>query len=118
MVVPSLPRFKLLLPVKVSGVPVRIDKNARNLPASDDLSRNAFGQEMLAFAEGQFVDVALNEIQRAVEIRPGVVPAKALAGIEIEPAIVAALEVHGLLPGERRGQTEAADEPPVELDLQ
>src|ERR1035441_10962432 len=70
---------------------------------------------MLSHAPGQLVDEALHEIERAVEIRPGVVAA--LIDQPDRVAIVVRLEIHGLAIGKRRVHDEVA-EAPVEPGLQ
>src|SRR5258707_6137800 len=71
---------------------------------------------MFAAAERKIVDIALDEVQRTVEVRTCVVPL--LVDVEHESAIVAALPGHPLLPGKRRREFQSCPEAPVELDLQ
>src|SRR5713226_7051565 len=66
--------------------------------------------------EWELVDIALNIVQRTVEIGSGVIPL--LIDAENQSAVVATLEVHGFAPGERSGYAQAACERAVQLYLQ
>src|SRR5262249_42895060 len=92
-------------------------EHARNLPAANDLTRNSVAQEPLPLTKRQAVHVALNVVQGAVEIGARVIAANSLPRVEIQAAVIAALEIHRLLPGKGRRDTEAIAEAAVELHL-
>ena len=83
------------------------------LPISQDAGPD-FSQ-VLPFAEGQLVNVALHEGECAVEVRAGVIAAR--IDLPREAAVVAALIIHALAPCERRCDVEIAVAP-VEFHLQ
>src|SRR5438094_8192471 len=74
-------------------------------------------QQLLPLAEWQSIYVTLHKVQGTVVIGARVIPLR-IDVPSCQAAVVARLESHGLLPGERRGHGQAGGETAVELHLQ
>ena len=68
------------------------------------------------FAEWQFINVALDKVQRSVEIGAGVVAL--LADVKVQTAVIAALIIHGLLPGKCGRNSQSGRETAVQFHLE